>query len=88
MTLIVNPTVLNFGPQSTATLRVEKAGGSAGDPLLVNTITADVPWLDITEENVDADKLGTYTVIVNRNQLLPGIYTATITVDADNPDRE
>ena len=85
LTLIVNPTVLNFGPQSTATLRLEKAGGNAGDPLLVNAITADVPWLDITEENVDADKLGAYTVIVDRNQLLPGIYTATISVDAANP---
>jgi serine protease len=85
LTLIVNPAALNLGPQSTATLRVEKTGGNAGDQLLVNAITADVPWLDITEENVDADKLGTYTVIVDRNQLLPGIYTANITVDADSP---
>jgi serine protease len=85
LTLIVNPTALNFGPQSTAALRVEKAGGNAGDQLSVNAITADVPWLDITEEKVDADKLGTYTVIVDRNQLIPGIYAATITVDADSP---
>ena len=85
LTLIVNPTALNFGPQSTAVLTVEKAGGNAGDQLLVNAITVDVPWLDITEENVDADNLGTYTVIVDRNQLLPGIYSATITVDAGNP---
>jgi serine protease len=85
LTLIVNPAALNFGPQSTAALRVEKAGGNAGDQLLVNAITADVPWLNITEENVDAEKLGTYTVIVDRNQLTPGIYTATITVDADSP---
>jgi serine protease len=85
LTLIVNPAALNLGPQSTATLRVEKTGGNAGDQLLVNAITADVPWLDIAEENVDADKLGTYTVIVDRNQLVPGIYTATITVDADSP---
>jgi len=66
-------------------MRVEKAGGNAEDPLLVNTIRADVPWLDIIEEAVDADKLGTYTVIVNRNGLDPGIYSATITVDADSP---
>ncbi len=85
LTLIVNPTVLNFGPRSTAALTVEKAGGNAGDPLSVNTITTDAPWLVITEENVDADKLGTYTVTVNRDQLDPGIYTATITVNADSP---
>jgi serine protease len=85
LTLIVNPTVLNFGPQSTAVLSVEKAGGNASDQLLVNAITADVPWLDITEENIDTNKLGTYTVIVDRNQLIPGIHTATITVDADDP---
>ena len=85
LTLIVNPATLNFGPQSTATLRVEKAGGNAGDQLLIKAITADVPWLNITEENVDADKLGTYTVIVDRNQLLPGIYSANIMVDADSP---
>ena len=85
LTLIVNPTVLNFGPQSTATLRVEKAGGNAGDQLLINAITADVPWLNITEETVDADKLGIYTIIVDRNQLIPGIYSATLTVDADSP---
>ena len=52
---------------------------------MVNAISADVPWLNITEENVDADKLGTYTVIIDRNQLTSGIYTATITVDADSP---
>jgi serine protease len=85
LTLIVNPATLNFGPQSTATLRVKKAGGNAGDPLLIKAITADVPWLNITEENVDADKLGTYTVIVDRNQLLPGIYSANIMVDAHSP---
>ncbi len=85
LTLIVNPAVLNFGPQSTAVLSVEKAGGNASDQLLVNAITADVPWLDIAEENIDTNKLGTYTVIVDRNQLIPGIHTATITVDADDP---
>jgi serine protease len=85
LTLIVNPAVLNFGPQSTAVLSVEKAGGNASDQLLVNAITADVPWLDITEENIDTNKLGTYTVIVDRNQLIPGVHTATITVDADDP---
>ncbi len=85
LTLIVNPTTLNFGPQSTAALRVEKAGGNAGDQLLVNAITADVLWLNIAEENVDADKLGTYAIIVDRDQLDPGIYTATLTVDADSP---
>ena len=85
LTLIVNPAALNFGPQSTATLKVEKAGGNAGDQLLVNAITADVPWLDIREENIDADKLGTYAVIVDRYQLIPGIYSATITIDADSP---
>jgi serine protease len=85
LTLIVNPAAINLGPQSTASLRVEKAGGNPGDQLLVNAVTADVPWLIITEDNVDTDGLGTYTVIVDRNQLTPGTYSATITVDADAP---
>jgi serine protease len=85
LTLIISPATLNFGPQSTASLRVEKAGGNPGDQLLVNAVTADVPWLIITEDNVDTDGLGTYTVIVDRNQLTPGTYSATITVDADAP---
>ncbi len=85
LTLIVSPAALNFGPQSTASLMVEKAGGNPGDPLLVNTVTADVPWLIISEDNVDTDGLGTYTVIVDRNQLTPGTYSATITVDAEAP---
>ena len=85
LTLIVTPAALNIGAQSTAALRVEKAGGNVGNQLLVNAVTTDVPWLVIAEENVDTDKLGTYTVVVDRNQLAPGIYTATITVDADAP---
>jgi len=85
LTLIVNPAAINLGPQSTASLRVEKAGGNPSDQLLVNAVTADVPWLIITEANVDTDGLGTYTVIVDRNQLTPGTYSATITVDADAP---
>jgi serine protease len=85
LTLIATPAALNFGPQSTAALRVEKAGGNPGGQLLVNAVTADVPWLIINEDNVDTDKLGTYTVIVDRNQLTPGTYSATITVDADTP---
>jgi serine protease len=85
LTLIVNPAALNFGPQSTAALRVEKAGGNPADQLLINAVTADVPWLIITEDDVDTEGLGTYTVIVDRNQLTPGTYSATITVDADAP---
>ena len=85
LTLIATPAALNFGPQSTVSLSVEKAGGNPGDPLLVNPVRTDVPWLIITEDNVDSDGLGTFTVIVDRNQLTPGTYSATITVDADDP---
>jgi serine protease len=52
---------------------------------LVNAVSADVPWLVISEDNVDTDGLGTYTAIVDRDQLAPGTYSATITVDADAP---
>lgn len=89
LTLTVNPTSLNFGPLSKAILSVERNGGdTAADQLIINAITANVPWLEINEEDVDeATKLGIYMVIVNRNQLelVPGIYTATITVDAADP---
>jgi serine protease len=85
LTLIVTPAALNFGPQSTATLSIEKAGGNPGDQLLVNAVTADVPWLMIAEDNVDTDGLGIYKAIVDRDRLTPGTYSATITVDADAP---
>ncbi|MGD9287648.1 MAG: S8 family peptidase, partial [Desulfobacterales bacterium] len=85
LTLIVTPAALNFGPQSAATLSIEKAGGNSGDRLLVDAVTPDVPWLMIAEDNVDTDGLGTYTAIVDRDRLTPGTYSATITVDADAP---
>jgi serine protease len=86
LTLIVKPASINFGVTSTAALTVEKAGGSQDDPLLVNTVTADAAWLHIAEDIVDADNIGTYRVTVDRNGLtIPGVYSATITVDADDP---
>lgn len=86
LTLIVKPASINFGVTSTAALTVEKAGGSQDDPLLVNTVTADAAWLHIAEDIVDADNIGTYRVTVDRNGLtIPGVYSATIAVDADDP---
>ncbi len=89
LTLIVNPTAVNLGSQSTATLRVEMAGGNPGDTLIIDSVSTDVAWLDITAQSVDDDGLGIYQIVVNREPdgvpLNPGIYTATITVDAAEP---
>ena len=84
LTLIVTPAALNFGPQSTAILSVERAGGNTGDRLLIRAVTSNVTWLEISEDLTDADQLGTYRIVINRDQLAPGIYTGNITVDAEN----
>ncbi len=85
LTLIVSPTALNFGLRTRAELRIEQDGGNLGDQLVVNAVGADVPWLTVNPDDIDANRLGTYAVRVDRNSLPSGIYSATITVDAVNP---
>jgi serine protease len=88
LTVLVSPTALNFGLKSTAVLRIEQGGGSVGDQLVVGAVGADVPWLTVepaTADSIDAARLGTYEVSLDRNSLDPGIYSATITVDAVDP---
>jgi serine protease len=87
LTLIVNPSFLNFGPTSAATLSVQQAGGAAGDTLFVQSVIADVAWLEITADKVDINHVGSYRITVDRRQLstIPGVYSATIVVDALDP---
>ncbi len=76
--LVVSPGSLNFATSGTSTvLDVRNAGTGT---LTVSSPTEDSGgWLTVTETNVDANKLGNYTVTIDRTGLANGTYTATIT---------
>lgn len=75
--LVVTPGGLNFGATgTTATLSAVNGGG---DPLTINNVSADQPWLTLTPPTGTAGGLGNYSVTANRGALLDGTYTAKIT---------
>ena len=75
--LNVNPTNINFGPSgSSSTVTISKIGT---DPISVAGISDDGTWLTISEDSVDGDGLGTYTLQADRTGLNDGTYTATAT---------
>src|SRR5690606_19910364 len=49
---VATPARLSMGPQSTQLSLVLENGG--GGTLTINSVTADVPWLEITAQQVDA----------------------------------
>ncbi|WP_455207991.1 PKD domain-containing protein [Kaarinaea lacus] len=77
--LQLSPTSINLGIALTsAQFTVSNAGGGT---LSVTNITNDSSgWLSVTPASVDASGLGSYTITIDRNGLLDGVYTATITV--------
>lgn len=75
--LKVDPSALNFGLGGTsATLTASKIGSGS---LSVISVGDNADWLSVAAESVDADGLGTYTVMANRTGLAAGTYTAAIT---------
>jgi len=79
--LFVNPSSLNFGSATESiTLTAEKSGD---EDLTIQSVTSDAGWLEINEDTVDTDKLGTYIASVNRTDLADGPYYATITFTSD-----
>jgi serine protease len=83
--LVSSPSALNFGP---FTDRLEYRLTNAGtEALTAEDPAVDVPWLEVTAVDVDADGLGTYAVTVDRS-VLPedGLYRTSIRVDSSaNP---
>jgi serine protease len=78
--LVANPASLNFGISGTElALILENAGGGQ---LFVSPPTDDAAWLTVGATAVDANNNGTYTVVVNRDGLDEGTYSATITVSS------
>jgi len=56
-----------------------------GDGPVNVTVTTDQPWVSASQPTPSAGGLGPYRVIVERADLTPDRYSATITVEADNP---
>jgi serine protease len=76
-TLSIDPTSLSFGGAlSSIELVAEHSGGGA---LTVNAPTDDAAWLSIVPGTVNASRLGSYIVTVDRRNLSVGTYSATIT---------
>ena len=77
-----NPSSLNFGAFDTE-LRVTIGNAGAGvEP--VTQVNSDALWLTPMPENVDADGLGTYLLLVDRTSLMDGTHFATVQFIADN----
>jgi serine protease len=75
-TLSASPGRLDFGATlSTATLDLTKLGNAA---LSVTGVSGDEAWLSVTPGTVDANRLGSYNVSINRTGLGAGSYSATI----------
>jgi serine protease len=79
--LQVSPTSLNFGASlSNLQINIANAGEAALD---ITAVTNDSGgWLTVSPATVDATGVGSYDVSINRNGLLEGVYTATITVQS------
>lgn len=79
--LQVSPTSLNFGAAlANLQLNIANAGEAALD---ITAITNDSGgWLMVNPATVDATGVGSYDVSIDRNGLLEGVYTSTITVQS------
>ena len=78
--LVVSPDSLNFGGSvTTTTLEARNAGGGTLNSVVVSD---NASWLTVTAESVDANQLGIYRVMVDRNTITPGIYQAQITFNS------
>jgi serine protease len=80
--LVATPTTLNFGPfTDRLEFRLSNAGSlhlAAGEPV------ADEPWMRLEPVSVDADGLGTWALIVDRDQLPgDGVYRGGVRVGSD-----
>ncbi len=77
-TLVATPAALNFGlVGTTLTLSLGNGGGGV---LTIDPPADDAGWLQVSASSVDANGNGLYHVLIDRNGLAPGTYSATISV--------
>nr|MDJ0879221.1 S8 family serine peptidase [Halieaceae bacterium] len=84
-TISTSATALNFGTfANSLPLSITNAG--TGELIIENIeILEDVPWLAVVPEQVDPETgVGSYTVIVDRDQLEIGSFTATISITSND----
>ncbi len=77
--VLLQPGNLVFGETSTQLAFTIEAGGSG--PLVVNSVTATVPWLSVS--GGDSSGLGNYLAAVNRSGLPAGDYNGAILVQSN-----
>lgn len=73
--LQVRPGILNFG-QVLSQLAVQVENGGTGD-LSITSITPSHPFIEVTAPGSESG-LGSHTIAVNRDGLVPGIYTGNV----------
>jgi serine protease len=83
--ILAKPAALNLiaTGSRTATLTISNGGE---EPLTIDSVTSDAPWLSVAEDVVNENKLGTYTVSIDLAELQVGAYSAAITVQAVDPN--
>lgn len=74
--LVASASTLSFAIASSG-LDLELSNGGRGELTLLSLETS-APWLQVTPQDVDAAGLGLYRVLVNRDGLAAGVYSATI----------
>jgi len=82
--LVLSPSRVNFGTSYTrAMLTARNAGGGE---LEVVSVVSSQPWLTL-EEPTSGDGLGIYTLLVDREGLAAGSYSAQVTFNSDANQR-
>jgi len=69
------------GEATTASVELQIRNGGSGS-LSLSSVAGDpaASWLSVAEKSVGADKLGTFTVTGNPEMVVPGFYSAVITI--------
>ena len=78
-----SPNSLSLGTDDSANFIVSNANQDSTDPM-ITSVTDDASWLTVSSSSVDANGLGSYSVTLDRTNLIDGIYDATITVTPDS----
>jgi serine protease len=83
-TLGITPSALNFG---TAITSIEIIARNVRSGFLqVTGFSTSETWLSVSDVNIDAEGLGTYSVTADRSGLVDGIYSATLTFQSNVND--
>jgi len=76
----VTPMSLNFDAVTTA-IEITAQNTSSGT-LQLTSISANQPWITVTQVSIDGSNLGTYRVAIDRSNLADGIYSGQITAQS------